>query len=90
MSPRGREEAVLRCQSHKEVARRIARESVVLLKNQGNLLPLSKNLKTVAVLGPARRRARFGGLHRPSLSGEQRFRAGGRPGSGFPGNPGPL
>lgn len=59
--PEGREEAVLRCQSHKEVARRIARESVVLLKNQGNLLPLSKNLKTVAVLGPAADEPALGG-----------------------------
>ncbi len=30
----------------------VARESIVLLKNEKNILPLSKNLKTVAVIGP--------------------------------------
>ncbi|MDN3585279.1 glycoside hydrolase family 3 N-terminal domain-containing protein [Pedobacter aquatilis] len=35
-----------------ELARQVAKESIVLLKNQGNLLPLSKNLKNIAVLGP--------------------------------------
>jgi beta-glucosidase len=35
-----------------EVARKAAEESMVLLKNQQNLLPLSKSLKTVAVIGP--------------------------------------
>ena len=34
------------------LARRIAQQSLVLLKNEGNLLPLSKNLGSVAVIGP--------------------------------------
>jgi len=37
---------------HKEVARRAARESIVLLENKGNILPLSKSTKTIAVIGP--------------------------------------
>lgn len=37
---------------HIDLALRIARESVTLLKNRGGLLPLSKNIGTVAVLGP--------------------------------------
>jgi beta-glucosidase len=37
---------------HQRVALRAARESIVLLKNDGNALPLSKNLKSVAVIGP--------------------------------------
>ena len=49
----GRSAEVLRCPAHVELAREIARESLCLLKNQGNLLPLRKDLKTVAVLGPA-------------------------------------
>jgi beta-glucosidase len=34
------------------VARKLAQESIVLLKNQGNLLPLGGNTKTIAVIGP--------------------------------------
>jgi beta-glucosidase len=34
------------------LALRVARESMVLLKNQGGLLPLSRTLRTIAVLGP--------------------------------------
>jgi beta-glucosidase len=37
---------------HRELALKAARESIVLLKNEGNLLPLSKNLKKIAVIGP--------------------------------------
>lgn len=35
-----------------EVARRVARESIVMLKNENETLPLSKNIKTIAVIGP--------------------------------------
>jgi beta-glucosidase len=38
--------------AHRALALRTARESMVLLKNQGNLLPLRKNLGTIAVIGP--------------------------------------
>jgi len=34
------------------LARQAERESVVLLKNDKNILPLSKNIKTIAVIGP--------------------------------------
>jgi beta-glucosidase len=38
---------------HKAAARRVTQESIVLLKNSGNFLPLKKTaLKTVAVIGP--------------------------------------
>lgn len=35
-----------------DATRKVARESIVLLKNEKNILPLSKDLKTVAVIGP--------------------------------------
>ncbi len=35
-----------------EVALQAARESIVLLKNEKNLLPLSKNIRSIAVIGP--------------------------------------
>ena len=38
--------------SHKAMARRAACESIVMLENKDNLLPLSKELRTIAVLGP--------------------------------------
>ncbi len=37
---------------HQELALRAARESIVLLKNEGNLLPLKKDIKSIAVIGP--------------------------------------
>lgn len=37
---------------HQEAARLVARESMVLLKNKGQLLPLSKDQKKIAVIGP--------------------------------------
>ena len=37
---------------HQALALRVARESIVLLKNEGNLLPLRKDLKSIAVIGP--------------------------------------
>ncbi|WP_372771910.1 glycoside hydrolase family 3 C-terminal domain-containing protein [Mangrovibacterium sp.] len=38
--------------AHSVLARKAAQESIVLLKNDENLLPLSKSIKTVAVIGP--------------------------------------
>ncbi len=41
----------VRSKEHRQLARQVAREGIVLLKNDG-LLPLDKNLKRVAVIGP--------------------------------------
>jgi beta-glucosidase len=38
--------------AHRALALRVARESMVLLKNAGGLLPLRKTLGTIAVIGP--------------------------------------
>lgn len=37
---------------HHQLALEAARKSIVLLKNENNLLPLNKNIKTIAVIGP--------------------------------------
>jgi len=37
---------------HRRLALETARESLVLLRNEGGLLPLRKDLKTIAVIGP--------------------------------------
>jgi beta-glucosidase len=44
--------SVVNSPEHRALALRTARESIVLLKNQGGLLPLRKNLKSIAVIGP--------------------------------------
>lgn len=37
---------------HTKIAREVASKSIVLLKNEKNVLPLSKEIKTIAVIGP--------------------------------------
>lgn len=44
--------SVLECQEHQEHALEMARQSIVLLKNENNILPLKKALKKIAVIGP--------------------------------------
>ena len=44
--------AIVNSEEHRAVALRAARESLVLLKNDKNVLPLSKQIKSVAVIGP--------------------------------------
>ena len=47
-----REKLALNNASHIAAARSMAAKSIVLLKNENNLLPLSKQLKTIAFIGP--------------------------------------
>src|SRR5262252_3387806 len=38
--------------ANRELAKKVAHESIVLLKNENNTLPLKKTLRTIAVIGP--------------------------------------
>ena len=43
---------VINSVKHKNLARKIAQQSIVLLKNENQVLPLDKNIKTLYVTGP--------------------------------------
>lgn len=47
-----REEEWILHEDHLETAREMARKSIVLLKNEDNVLPLSRDIGTLAVIGP--------------------------------------
>ncbi len=47
-----RERAVLLAPEHRQMARRVAEESIVLLKNDASLLPIGQRVRTLAVIGP--------------------------------------
>ena len=53
-------EQVIRCPEHREVALQAARESVVLLKNDG-VLPLKSDVKSIALIGPSSAAQKIGG-----------------------------
>lgn len=42
----------VRSENHKDIAREVARQGTVLLKNEHQLLPLSKEIESIAVIGP--------------------------------------
>ncbi len=44
--------SVVDCKLHQELALKMAQESMVLLLNKNNILPLSKSVKKIAVIGP--------------------------------------
>ncbi|MFX0023940.1 MAG: glycoside hydrolase family 3 C-terminal domain-containing protein [Candidatus Hermodarchaeota archaeon] len=43
---------VVNCEKHQHLALTTAQEAIVLLKNEDKILPLDKNLKSIAVIGP--------------------------------------
>ena len=47
-----RETTVIGAQEHQAAAREVAARSMVLLKNEGGVLPVSSQVKSIAVLGP--------------------------------------
>ena len=44
--------SVLNCEKHQELALKMARESMTLLQNNDHVLPLSKSIAKIAVIGP--------------------------------------
>ena len=53
---------VVRCQKHRELCRQAATESIVLLQNNGLILPLDpKKTPSIALIGPSSNRQRIGG-----------------------------
>jgi beta-glucosidase len=57
---------VQRSPAHLAVSLESARESMTLLKNDGNLLPLSKSIPRIAVIGPNADVARYGDYEKES------------------------
>ncbi|HEV2234721.1 MAG TPA: glycoside hydrolase family 3 N-terminal domain-containing protein [Terriglobia bacterium] len=58
-------EQITNSPEHRKLALRVAQEAIVLLKNDGNLLPLDlKTLKSVAVIGPDAADVHLGGYSR--------------------------
>lgn len=55
-----RSRRVVHCSAHRKLAQRVAEESIILLKNEGGMLPLSKTLSRIAVIGPNADAVRFG------------------------------
>ncbi|UCE08814.1 MAG: glycoside hydrolase family 3 protein, partial [bacterium] len=43
---------IVRAKEHEELSLKAARESIVLLKNEGGLLPLRKDIKSILITGP--------------------------------------
>jgi len=54
-------EKICDCSEHRKLALKAAQKSIVLLKNNKNILPLRKNIKSIAVIGPNAYKARLGG-----------------------------
>jgi beta-glucosidase len=61
-SPNGRPAGSVNTPEHQALACKVAEESIVLLKNQGDLLPMDAGkIKSIAVIGPNAAECRIGG-----------------------------
>ena len=65
-----KEREVYLCAEHREIARRAAEESAVLLKNEG-ILPFRKDVKWIALIGPFAEETRLNGFW--SRPGAERY-----------------
>jgi len=58
----------LQKKAHQALAKKAAMESVVLLKNDGAILPFKNNIKSIAVIGEDAQEARLGGYSGPGTN----------------------
>jgi len=59
---------VYHCKKHQDLAKQSGKESIILLKNEGNILPLSKDeIKSIAVLGDLSNLSLLGGYSPKSV-----------------------
>ncbi|MBN2091731.1 glycoside hydrolase family 3 C-terminal domain-containing protein [candidate division KSB1 bacterium] len=54
--------------NHRKLARQAARESIVLLKNENQILPLKETIRSIAVIGQDAVEARLGGYSGPGIN----------------------
>ena len=65
-------ESMIRCAEHREISHQTAKESIVLLKNNG-ILPLTNEISSIALIGPSSAAQKIGGyssipqFHVPSV-----------------------
>ncbi|WP_304942726.1 glycoside hydrolase family 3 N-terminal domain-containing protein [Vallitalea guaymasensis] len=50
----------INCRHHQILAQQAAEESIILLENKNDILPLHKNIKSIAIIGPNADRAQLG------------------------------
>ena len=70
---------IVHCREHQEISLEAARQSIVLLKNENNTLPLDKNIKNIAVIGPNADEhkyliCRYGPANAPMITVQQAIR----------------
>jgi beta-glucosidase len=58
-------DAVALSAEHRSLAKQAAEKSIILLKNEKDILPLSKNIKSLAIIGTDAVQARLGGYSGP-------------------------
>lgn len=63
---------IVQSDKHKQIALDAARKAMTLLRNENNMLPLSKNVKSIAVLGPGAKdgmpQGGYSGFNIPTVS----------------------
>ena len=58
------------CPEHRQIALQVGRESMTLLKNDNNILPLDKNISSIAVIGPSADDVQLGDYSAKYLPGQ--------------------